>query len=85
VNVCSGTPRSILDLALAMQPTDGPPPERSGGFRLGDVRHVFASPERAAHELGFRSEVAFGDGVREFVTAPLRRTVSPLVSGGARA
>jgi dTDP-L-rhamnose 4-epimerase len=85
VNVCSGTPHSILDLALAMQPHDGPPPARSGGFRLGDVRHVFASPERAAHALGFRAEVTFADGVREFTTAPLRRTSSSLVTGGARA
>lgn len=86
VNVCSGTPRSILDLALAMQPDDGPAPRRSGSFRLGDVRHVFARPDRAARELGFRAVVAFGDGVREFATAPLRRSAdAALASGGARA
>ena len=28
-------------------------PEVTGGYRLGDVRHVVASPERAGAELGF--------------------------------
>jgi hypothetical protein len=36
----------ILDLALAMQPDDGPAPRRSGSH-TGDVRHVFARLDRA--------------------------------------
>ena len=32
---------------------DAPRPEVVGGWRPGDVRHVFASPERARAELGF--------------------------------
>jgi dTDP-L-rhamnose 4-epimerase len=47
-------------------------PEVTGGYRLGDVRHVVASPERARAELGFVAEVAPEDGLREFATAPLR-------------
>ena len=47
-------------------------PEVTGGYRLGDVRHVVASPARATAELGFTAAVTFEDGVREFATAPLR-------------
>jgi nucleoside-diphosphate-sugar epimerase len=52
--------------AQPMQPTV------VGGYRLGDIRHVFASPDRAADVLGFRAAIGFDDGIREFVTAPLR-------------
>ena len=78
VNVCSGTPKSIGDLAHAMRPDGAPQPAFVGGYRTGDIRHVFASPERAATLLGFRAEIAFGDGVAEFATAPLRSVVGPL-------
>jgi len=71
-NVCSGTPRTILDMALALRPSGGPHPTVVGGYRLGDIRHVFASPDRAADVLGFRAAIGFDDGIREFVTAPLR-------------
>ena len=47
-------------------------PEVTGEWRAGDVRHVFASPERAATELGFRAEEDFEAGMREFATAKLR-------------
>ena len=54
---------------------DTPRPEVVGGYRLGDVRHVFASPERAETTLGFRASVSFDEGMREFARAPLRRPV----------
>ena len=47
-------------------------PEVVGGYRLGDVRHVFASPDKAETALGFRSQVDFAEGLRAFATAPLR-------------
>jgi dTDP-L-rhamnose 4-epimerase len=75
LNVASGTPRTVLDLAHALTAAshDGaPPPEVVGGYRLGDVRHVFAATDRASAQLGFRAEVPFDDGVREFAAAPLR-------------
>ena len=53
-NVASGTPRSIADLAQELWKvvaTDGPPPVVTGEWRLGDSRHVVASPARAAEEL----------------------------------
>ena len=47
-------------------------PEVVGGYRLGDVRHVFASPVLASDQLGFTAQVSFADGVRDFARAPLR-------------
>jgi len=50
----------------------GPEPVVTGEYRIGDVRHVVASPVRAERELGFRARVAFADGVTAFATDPLR-------------
>jgi dTDP-L-rhamnose 4-epimerase len=74
-NVASGRPRTVGDMAAALSDAFGPGaprPEIVGGYRLGDVRHVVASPARAARELGFRAEVSFERGMRGFATAPLR-------------
>ncbi len=77
-NVASGTPHTVGEMAAALARAFGagaPAPEVVGGYRLGDVRHVFASPARAAAVLGFRAEVAFEDGMREFAHAELRDPV----------
>jgi dTDP-L-rhamnose 4-epimerase len=73
-NVCSGTPRTVLDLAAALVAADGeaPQPVVAGGARPGDVRHVFASPDRARDVLGFEAVVPFADGIADFAQAPLR-------------
>ena len=72
-NVASGEPHSVGDLASDLAAAiGGAAPETTGDYRLGDVRHVFASTERAAAELGFRAKVSFAEGVRELATAPLR-------------
>ncbi|WP_436793136.1 NAD-dependent epimerase/dehydratase family protein [Actinospongicola halichondriae] len=72
-NVCSGEPHTVLDMAAALSAAFGAaPPEVVGGYRLGDVRHVVASPAKAADELGFRASISFADGMREFATAQLR-------------
>ena len=45
----------------------------TGDFRLGDVRHVFASADSAAEQrLGFRAQEDFAAGMAEFAHAPLR-------------
>jgi dTDP-L-rhamnose 4-epimerase len=75
INIASGTPRTVLDLAQAMTEASGngaPPPEVVGGYRLGDVRHVFASTDRASEQLRFTAQVPFEEGVRAFAAAPLR-------------
>jgi dTDP-L-rhamnose 4-epimerase len=72
-NIGSGRVGTIGDLATLLAATmGGPPPVITGGFRLGDVRHVTASSERAARELGWRVEVSLMDGVRAFADAPMR-------------
>ena len=67
-NVASGQPRRLLDMADALADafgSDAPRPEVVGGWRAGDVRHVFASPERARHDLGFTASIDFTDGMHE--------------------
>lgn len=59
LNVASGRPRTVLDLARAVCEGTGIDPKVVGGARLGDVRHVVASPERAAATLGFRAVEPF--------------------------
>ncbi|MFR9730621.1 NAD-dependent epimerase/dehydratase family protein [Saccharopolyspora sp. MS10] len=72
-NVCSGVPHTIGEMATALAAAHGgPEPRVSGRYRLGDVRHIVADPARAANELGFTAEIAFGVGMKEFATAPLR-------------
>jgi len=69
-NVASGTPHTVGDLARALA---GPhEPVVSGKWRLGDVRHVVASPARAAHTLGFVAEVDFAAGMADFAHAAQR-------------
>ena len=54
-NVCTGTPRSVLEMAQALPQAGGPgapAPEVVGGYRLGDVRHVFADPAHARERFG---------------------------------
>jgi dTDP-L-rhamnose 4-epimerase len=66
-NVCSGAPRTVLDLACALSASlGGPEPVVTGDWRLGDVRHVFASPARAREVLGFEASVPFERGVAAF-------------------
>jgi dTDP-L-rhamnose 4-epimerase len=73
-NIASGQPRSLLDMAstLAAAFPQEVTPEVTGESRLGDVRHVFASTDRARDALGFTSQEQFGDTMAEFVDAPLR-------------
>lgn len=61
LNVASGTPRTILDMArsICAGAGTGLAPVVVGGGRLGDVRHVVASPRRAERLLGFRATEPF--------------------------
>jgi dTDP-L-rhamnose 4-epimerase len=71
-NVCSGRPVSILRVAELVGTGSDVEPEVTGRYRLGDVRHVVASPARARAELGFAATVAPAEGLPAFATAPLR-------------
>jgi dTDP-L-rhamnose 4-epimerase len=76
-NIASGEPHTVGQMAEALAAAfGGPPPVVTGKFRLGDVRHIVASPAAAERGLGFRAEVSFGTGMAEFAQAPLREPAS---------
>lgn len=72
-NVASGEVHTVGEMADALADAfGGPAPVITGGYRLGDVRHITASSQRLSEELGWRARVGFADGMREFARAPLR-------------
>ena len=71
-NVASGHPVSVLDVAARLSAGSGLAPVVTGEYRLGDVRHVVASPERARAVLGFTARVTPDAGLAAFGSAPLR-------------
>ncbi|KAA9374575.1 NAD-dependent epimerase/dehydratase family protein [Microbispora cellulosiformans] len=71
-NVASGQPHTVGEMAAELAAArGGPGPVVTGEYRLGDVRHIVASPDRARAELGFQARVGFAEGMREFAAAPL--------------
>ena len=82
-NVASGTPHTVGEMAaeLARAFGGGQEPKITGEYRLGDVRHVVASPQAAARDLGFRARIRFEEGIREFATAELRAPVAVHITG----
>ncbi|GAA4228205.1 NAD-dependent epimerase/dehydratase family protein [Actinomadura meridiana] len=69
-NIASGQPRTIGEVAGALATAfGGPDPQVTGEYRLGDVRHIVARPDRARSELGFSASVPFTDGMAEFASA----------------
>jgi dTDP-L-rhamnose 4-epimerase len=87
-NVASGEPHTVGEMATALAGAFsvgngafsvgngasgiGIAPVVTGDFRLGDVRHIVASPVAATRDLGFVAQTRFADGMREFAKAPLR-------------
>ncbi len=72
-NIASGRPVGIGEVAEVLaREAGGPAPVVTGQYRLGDVRHVVASPERARSALAFSAEIGLDEGLREFAAAPLR-------------
>jgi dTDP-L-rhamnose 4-epimerase len=73
LNICSGTPHTVGELARELaKACGGPAPKVVGGARPADVRHVVADPTAAWEKLGFRARTTFEEGVAAFATAPLR-------------
>jgi|tagenome__1003787_1003787.scaffolds.fasta_scaffold20759145_1 dTDP-L-rhamnose 4-epimerase len=72
-NVASGEPHTVGEMAFALAESFGAiEPVVTGEYRLGDVRHIVASPAGAARDLGFRAQIGFAAGMAEFARAPLR-------------
>ncbi len=85
-NVASGEITTIGEMAVALRQgfgSDLPAPRVTGEFRLGDVRHITASPDRARQRLGFSAAVLPVGGMRGFATDPLR--ARPAESGSDHA
>ncbi len=81
-NVASGEPHTVGEMASALAAAfGGIEPVVTGEYRLGDVRHIVASPATAARDLGFRAQTSFADGIAEFAQAPLRE---PALAGSVR-
>ncbi|MGW3409647.1 NAD-dependent epimerase/dehydratase family protein [Streptomyces sp. NPDC000888] len=72
-NTGSGQPHTVGEMACALASAyGGPEPVVTGEYRLGDVRHITADSSRLRAELGWKAEVGFAEGMREFATAKLR-------------
>ena len=66
-NIASGHPTTVGDMAAELaHAVAGPRPVVTGEFRLGDVRHIVALPDRARAGLGFRAQVHLREGLAEF-------------------
>ncbi|MDX3069025.1 NAD-dependent epimerase/dehydratase family protein [Streptomyces phaeolivaceus] len=72
-NTGSGEPRTVGEMAAALADAyGGPEPVVTGEYRLGDVRHITADSSRLRSELGWKPEVGFTEGMREFAQAGMR-------------
>jgi dTDP-L-rhamnose 4-epimerase len=72
-NTGSGDPHTVGEMARALAAAyGGPEPVVTGEYRLGDVRHITADSSRLRAELGWKTEVEFAEGMREFATSKLR-------------
>ncbi len=66
-NAGSGTPHTVGEMAQALaEAHGGPSPVVTGDYRLGDVRHITADSTRLRTDLGWKPEITFEEGMREF-------------------
>ena len=78
-NIATGRPTTILQMARAVCSGVGDgsiTPLVTGEYRIGDVRHVTASPDLARRTFGFQAQIHATDGLREFATAPMRASLA---------
>ncbi|WP_019062709.1 NAD-dependent epimerase/dehydratase family protein [Streptomyces prunicolor] len=72
-NTGSGDPHTVGEMARALAAAyGGPEPVVTGEYRLGDVRHITADSSRLRAGLGWKADVEFTEGMREFATSKLR-------------
>jgi dTDP-L-rhamnose 4-epimerase len=69
-NVGSGTPRTVGEMARALAVAlNGPDPQVTGHYRLGDVRHITAASSRIKRDLGWMPRVDFERGMAELAVS----------------
>jgi dTDP-L-rhamnose 4-epimerase len=75
----SGVPTSVLTVAqeLCRQYGREVPLRITGAYRVGDIRHNYAAPEKARELLGFEARTDFSTGIGQFarwvLTQPLAK------------
>ncbi|WP_218132434.1 NAD(P)-dependent oxidoreductase [Nitrosomonas sp. Nm33] len=70
INIGSGTPVSILEMAKFVLSLYGRSPDDyrvTGNFRAGDVRHAVAEIALAREQLGWQPRTGFATGLKHFV------------------
>jgi dTDP-L-rhamnose 4-epimerase len=69
LNLGTGRATSIVEVAQTIAAGLGKEiePEIVEQYRAGDIRHCFADTRLAEERLGFRSEIAFEDGMRDLL------------------
>lgn len=69
INVGVGNPMTVQDVGIALSEALAVdiPPQITGQFRSGDIRHCWADTTKAQELLNFTAEVAFPDGIKELV------------------
>jgi dTDP-L-rhamnose 4-epimerase len=74
LNIASGHPTTLLEMAEVLAAADGRGrrPRVTGRYRLGDVRHVTADPRLAMDAIGFTARIAPDEGLRRFAHDQLR-------------
>ncbi|WP_425303682.1 NAD-dependent epimerase/dehydratase family protein [Nocardia wallacei] len=71
LNIASGHPITLWEVASIMsRARGGPHPVVSGQYRVTDVRHIAAHPERAHRALGFAPAIAPAQGLTDYAKAP---------------
>ncbi|MCU1494289.1 MAG: NAD-dependent epimerase/dehydratase [Acidimicrobiaceae bacterium] len=71
MNIGSGVPSTVLEMAEALaHATNGDTrkPVVTGQYRLGDVRHIFASSAKARANLDFTAAITLQDGIESLLT-----------------
>ncbi|HVJ39421.1 MAG TPA: NAD-dependent epimerase/dehydratase family protein [Stenotrophomonas sp.] len=70
LNIGSGRAVTIAQIAAEMSQAlgvDDLPPQITGNFRAGDIRHCFADISRAQQVLGYQPQVSLAEGMAELV------------------
>ena len=69
VNIGSGQPVTISEVAAELERALGVnlPPEITGKYRAGDIRHCFADISTATQFLGYQPKTRLREGIAELV------------------
>jgi dTDP-L-rhamnose 4-epimerase len=78
IGIGSGHPTPVIEVARSLQRLLGREVDIrvTRAFRLGDIRHNFASLERAREQLGFTPQVGFEQGLQSFVAWVLEQPLA---------